>query len=389
MDLDEASTQVETAAQRKFGHRPALDGLRACAVIAVLAFHQDSVSALHLRGGFLGVDIFFVLSGFLITSLLVVEHGSTGGIALRSFWARRARRLLPALLLALLIVAAYCALVAAPADLSRIRADGYGTLLYIQNFRSILFGPIRPPLNHTWSLSIEEQWYLFWPIVLGALLVVTRSQPRRRAPIVFGVALLSMLWTYFLLKHGASFARRYYGTDTRAQSLLVGAALALMQQKVRRTASAKWLLEITGLAGAACIVYFVATSGLSRLLLYRGGLFLFALACAAVIAAAVEPESPILGRALSVRPLRAIGLISYGVYLYHVPVFTWLDGSRAHMHGLALLCLQLLVTFGVAIASFFWLEQPIRRAELAPRTSAVLAVVAVLATLGLFTLATS
>ena len=204
-------------------HQPALDGLRGAAVAGVLLFHAG-----HLRGGYLGVDAFFVLSGFLITSLLLAEGARTGTVALGAFWARRARRLLPALLAVLAFVAVYSLVVASAAERTTIRGDGLATLGYFANWRAIfsgtdywaLFGS-PSPLEHTWSLAIEEQFYLVWPL----LLVAITAAPRRVLALAGGLAIASFVWMQ-VLYDPASPSRVYFGTDTRLASILIGAALA-------------------------------------------------------------------------------------------------------------------------------------------------------------------
>src|SRR2546430_14428904 len=213
-----------------FTYQPALDGLRALAVLGVLLYHAGVSWA---PGGFLGVDAFFVLSGFLITSLLVDEWRTRGRIDFRRFWARRARRLLPALVLVVIAVGAYAVFGARPDELGRIRRDTLGSVLYVANWRQLFessyFAKLATPspLRHTWSLGIEEQWYLVWPL---ALVVMVRVTAGRRwavigmaAALAFGSAALMAV----LFDPGDP-SRVYYGTDTRAQALLLGAVLAFL-----------------------------------------------------------------------------------------------------------------------------------------------------------------
>ena len=209
---------------------PALDGLRALAVVAVMLYH-GGVS--WLPGGFLGVDLFFVLSGYLITTLLVTERARWGSIDLLAFWARRGRRLLPALFLMLIAVAVYAATLAPTNQQATIRGEGLATLLYVSNWWAIVHGHsyfdqfLQPsPLTHTWSLAIEEQWYLLFPVVLS-LLLVRRQVPRWLTWVLAGGALASAAWMAHLFHPGTDPSRAYFGTDSRVQDLFVGAALAI------------------------------------------------------------------------------------------------------------------------------------------------------------------
>ena len=223
-------------------YEPALDGVRAFAVLAVIGYHADVHS---LRGGFLGVDVFFVLSGYLITALLLAEHGDAGRIDVRAFYARRARRLFPALLLVLLGVAAYSGFVAFSGDRGAIRADALASLLYVQNWHLVWSGAsyftafaAPSPLRHLWSLAIEEQFYLVWPLALIALLRVARSSRRVLGAAIVAAALASALLMSAMYHAGSDPSRVYYGTDTRAQELLVGALLAVLLSRSPRVPAA-------------------------------------------------------------------------------------------------------------------------------------------------------
>jgi peptidoglycan/LPS O-acetylase OafA/YrhL len=367
-----------TEAEPRLAYQPALDGLRAFAVVLVLAFHNGQFEPRTgaVRGGFLGVDVFFVLSGYLITTLLLVEQGANGRISLRRFWARRARRLLPAVFIAAVGVLAYAAFVAPAADGSRIRGDILATLLYVQNWHLVLLNTVeRTPLNHAWSLSVEEQWYVLWPLLLVGAALVLRGRMNRLVLVIGGLALASAAWTYVLYRSGASHQRLFYGTDTRAQALLVGALLAVVLRYYKPlVARMGRSLEFAGLAGVVVIIWFVKTSNPASNVLYRGGALVFALACAALIAAAVQAESPILRPVLSLRPLCAIGLVSYGLYLYHYPVYFWLTPERLNMSGAAVVGARIVVTAAIATASYVFIEQPIRRASWRRAPSGALAV---------------
>ena len=390
---------------------PALDGVRALAVLGVLAFH-GGVS--WLPGGFLGVDAFFVLSGFLITSLLLGEWRATGRIALGGFWARRARRLLPALFALVVAVVCLAPVVMPAGSYPGLRGDAISTLLYVANWHFVsagatYFAQAAPPspLTHTWSLAIEEQFYLLWPVVVLVVLTWTR----RLGPLLWVCAagcVASCVEMALLFGGGASLTRLYYGTDTRAQSLLVGATLAVglamladrrdattdpsvawspWSPTSRRTRVALGVLGAVGTTGGAAA--WVGVQGASAFL-YEGGFLLVALSSAAVIASAVCLPEGVLSRVLGAHPLRALGRISYGVYLWHYPLFLWVDAGRTHLHGAALLGLRFLLTVAVSWASFVLLERPVRRGRVlhgrrawiaAPAGVALVAVVAVVTTL--------
>jgi peptidoglycan/LPS O-acetylase OafA/YrhL len=347
-------------------HQPALDGLRGLAVAGVLLFHGG-----HLTGGYLGVDAFFVLSGFLITSLLLAESRTRGRVVLGAFWARRARRLLPALGCVLLFVGLYAAVLAKPTELATIRGDALATIAYVANWRAIatshdywaLFRS-PSPLDHAWSLSIEEQFYVVWPLLVALLLVAsrTRMSARRIRTVAIALAIASFVWSQILFDPNNP-SRVYYGTDTRVASILIGAALAawLASRGEVRSRRVRAGLEVVAIMGFALLMLAWARLSGSSTFLYRGGLFACAVATAVVIAAAVHSRRGPLNRVLSFGPLCALGLISYGVYLWHWPIYVVLDQSRVHLGGWPLLAVQITVTIAIAIVSFHLVERPIRR----------------------------
>ncbi len=369
------------AAAPTIAYVPALDGLRGLAVAAVVAFHVG-----HLKGGYLGVDLFFVLSGFLITSLLLAEAHGTGRVALVRFWERRARRLLPALAVMLVIVAAYARFAAYPSELHRIRGDGIATMLYVANWREVfrqvgywmLF--VSPsPLNHTWSLAIEEQFYLLWPLLFVALVVVLRRRSRSTTALATGVGVLcavlaaASLAATLWIGRNDSWDRVYYGTDTRAFALLVGAALAAVRARSSAvsTGRARRTLETGGLIAFAALMIAWVRLGEESWVLRHGGLAACSVAGALVIAAASHARRGPLAKALAWTPLRWLGLISYGVYLYHWPVIVWLDAKATGLSGASLIALQIVVTLTIAIASYHLVEQPIRHSRTWPRLTTI------------------
>jgi len=372
-------------------YEPALDGLRGIAVGAVLLYHGGVT---WMRGGFLGVDVFFVLSGYLITTLLLVEWGRTRDIRLGRFWLRRARRLLPALGLVLSGVAVYAAFIADRSQLASIRADAFSAIGYVANWRFVLSGQgyfeeftAPSPLRHVWSLAIEEQFYLLWPfIVLGLL----RWRPKLRflTRLFAGSALASALLMAVLFRADRDPSRVYYGTDTRAQALLIGAALAAALLAARQRSGKRPLRAVplvrAGLAGAGALTLMLIAVRDTSAWMYRGGYLLAAVATAAVICAAVQPRRNVVRAMLSPTPLRAVGKVSYGLYLWHWPVYLTVTEERFGLGGTALLMVRLLVTGALAVASYFLVELPIRHgAWPALRRRALVVVPAVAAAIAL------
>jgi peptidoglycan/LPS O-acetylase OafA/YrhL len=354
-------------------HLPALDGLRAFAVAGVLCYHGSLDWA---QGGFLGVDMFFVLSGFLITTLLLRERQDTGGIAVGAFWLRRARRLLPALALLIVIVVAYAMFLAAPQELRTIRSDALASIGYVANWRFIFSGgsyfaqfQAPSPLRHVWSLAIEEQFYLIWPLIVMAVLYVRNGSTRALAVVASAMLVGSAVLMTVMYQPGRDPSRVYYGTDTRAQSLLVGALLAmlLLRRPVVEGRVARIGLQVAGLVAAAGLAAMWVSISDHADALYRGGFLLEALLVAVVITAVIQPRSGPLGALLSIGWIRWIGLVSYGVYLYHWPVYVALDEQRMGLDGYALFALRVAVTFAIAAASYYLVEMPIRRGELSRR----------------------
>jgi peptidoglycan/LPS O-acetylase OafA/YrhL len=376
---------------------PALDGVRAMAVLAVMAFHGGVP---WLPGGYLGVDTFFVLSGFLITTLLLEEWGRIQTVRLASFWARRARRLLPALVLLVVFVAAFVAFALPPGTYPDLRLDALSALLYVANWHFVLVGsnyfaqtgPVSP-LTHTWSLGIEEQFYLVWPLLVLGVLRLTRRLWVLLAVCVGG-ALASGAEMALLFRAGASTSRLYYGTDTHAQSLLVGAALGVALLLAGRrlggggapggegrggaggvggaivrlpwdvAASGRTLLSVAGIAGLLGTAVLWWRLGGTAPFLYEGGFLVAAVATAGVVVSVVCVPGSLLARLLSLGPLRFLGRISYGLYLWHYPLFLWIDGARTGLVGYPLLGVRSAVTVAAATVSYYAVERPIRRGNL-------------------------
>jgi peptidoglycan/LPS O-acetylase OafA/YrhL/lysophospholipase L1-like esterase len=349
-------------------HLPALDGLRAAAVIAVLIFHAG-----YLQGGFLGVDLFFALSGFLITSLLIRDATSSDGtgIVLGTFWGRRFRRLLPAVFTMITVVALWAWIFGSGADLAGVQDDGPWAVAYLANWHFIAESGgywesfAQPSMfDHLWSLAIEEQFYLLWPIVLVAIWKWSSRPTRTLLVLTVSAVALSFL-SMILLYDGVEPTRVYMGTDTRAASLLVG-ALAATEPARRLARRAVVLLgDRTGMAIAALVVFvgwsWFAIDGASSGLLYRGGLLVHSIACAVIISLVVALDRGWLVRGFALRPLVWIGVLSYGLYLWHWPVYIVLSPERTGLDGVALLAVRLGASALIAYTSFRLVEDPIRR----------------------------
>src|SRR6266568_6454696 len=380
---------------QRYPYQPALDGIRAVAVSGVVLFHFGVGVA---GGGFLGVDIFLALSGFLITTMLLREFASSRRIAIGAFYGRRARRLLPALFLVVVAVALYGHFYADQLQLLKLRWDTLASLFYTANWRFIASGAgyfehfaAPSPVGHLWSLAIEEQWYLVWPLVVTGLLFVfgppVGRQRRKWIVVTLGLAALSAVTMAALVKD-ANVNRVYYGTDTRAQTLLIGAALAMILHARSLSARTQRWLDATGLVGLfGCIALFT-TVGAADTWIYRGGFALTAVTATALIAGAAGPSNGWTRRVLSLPPLPELGRISYGLYLWHWPVVVFLTQGRTGLSGAALFFVRLATTLLAAIASYELVEQPIRHHRWPLRRAAITTGAAIVATASLIVVAT-
>jgi len=349
-------------------YMPGLDGLRAFAVGGVLLYHAGVT---WMPGGFLGVDLFFVLSGYLITSLLLTEFGRTGRIDRKRFWLGRARRLLPAAML----VIAVCLIVAAvflPSQLADARADAVSSIFYVNNWHQVFadrsyfatFG--RPSLfQHLWSLAVEEQFYLVWPLLLTFML--TRlSRGQVVALTAAGLVLSAVLMAVIYDPH-VDASRVYYGTDTRAAPLLAGALLAFAWPPQRFTGApgrgAVVVLDALGAIGLGVLVWAMVGWHDYDQGLFRGGFLVAELATVLLIAALVHPAAHI-GRLFGVAPMRWIGQRSYGIYLWHWPVMALSrPGVDVHASRPLIIAGQIALTIAIAALSYRYLEMPVRRGE--------------------------
>jgi peptidoglycan/LPS O-acetylase OafA/YrhL len=354
-------------AHKPSGYLPALDGLRAISVVAVLLYHADM---LWIPGGFLGVEVFFVISGYLITMLLVREHTKTTTISLRDFWLRRARRLLAAVY-ALLASVSLVVLLFYREDASKLAGQVWAALAYVTNWfliasdQSYFAAVERPPVfQHLWSLAIEEQFYLVWPVVVLGLLTVFRHRVLPMAAVIAAGAVASLVWMAVLFEPAVDPSRVYYGTDTRASGLLLGAALALLW-----TPGHLWhgddeiktvTLDLAGLLSLAVIGWCFWSIEEMDAFLYRGGFAVLSVATCVAIAAAVHPGT-VLGRLLGHSALVWVGKRSYSLYLWHWPIFVYTRPEIDQpLTTYPTLVVRFALTVLVAEASYRFIEVPIR-----------------------------
>ena len=384
----DARNETVTPSQTRHSYLPGIDGLRAVAVMAVLFYHAEMT---WMPGGFLGVEVFFVISGYLITGLLVAEWRKTGGINLGRFWFRRARRLLPAVFALLIAVLAF-AVIFLPGEVASLRFDALAAAFYVSNWFQIFshksyFEAIGRPslLRHLWSLAVEEQFYLVWPVVLVLFLgIVSRLKPSpsakpdaasqgkghsqyRAALTIFAIAgaVASALLMATLYNPDVDPSRIYYGTDTRAAGFLIGATLAMLLPATQAEQAAPlrfgWLLDVIGVISlAALTAIFVLVSEINPYL-YLGGFAVVAVCTVAAIFATVRNGSHLFTRFLSLPVIRWIGLRSYSIYLWHWPIFAVTRPQLdIQLDGLPLMLLRLALTAICAELSYRFIERPIR-----------------------------
>ena len=344
---------------------PGIDALRAIAVLAVFLYHAGVG---WMPGGFLGVDVFFVISGYLITSLLLSERRRTGRVRLGQFWLRRARRLLPAVGV-LIAVTMIVAAIVEPDRLTDLRGDAISSLAYVANWHFIFghqsyFDQFQRPslFRHLWSLSVEEQFYLFWPIVFAAGMSLFGRKRLALGVLAGAAASLALMWVLF---DPTDASRVYYGTDTHAAGLLIGVALALVWApwQLRRAKPGRWCGPALDAIGVVALAY-LALSFLHvhdyDLALYHGGYLWIALASAAAIAVFAHPSAR-LGGLLAQPPLVWLGLRSYSFYLWHWPVLALTrPGLDVSLPRGVLIPLQLLVALALADLSYRFVELPFR-----------------------------
>ena len=363
----------------RFAYQPALDGLRALAVVAVLLFHGQ-VS--WMRGGYVGVSVFFTLSGFLITSLLIREGRRTGRVDAAAFYARRARRLLPASVVCLVGVGAVVALGGFD-GVPHLRRDLVGSVLQVANWVQLRSGTSYAdlfsqangrtnPLDHYWSLAVEEQFYWVWPLALTGFVALSR---RLRASLVSVLAVVALVFVGAapVIAHVWGPDAAYWATPARVGEILTGAVAAALVADGRVPRWTARVAPLCLLAIAFACWRLPAASGPAY-----DGLFPLLSVVTALLLLGLQADGP-LRRALAWRPLVLIGMVSYGLYLFHWPIYAVLDEGRVGHGGAVLLLVRLVATFVAAPISYLLIERPVRRATWAPRRTLVLGAVVTLA----------
>jgi peptidoglycan/LPS O-acetylase OafA/YrhL len=378
VDTIDAAPVSAPPAGRALGYTPALDGLRGLAVLAIIVYHTE-IRGTH--GTFLGVSTFFTLSGFLLTTITLADHRRTGRVAVGRFYARRARRLLPAALVTILVAGALTLAWGTSTQVANLRGDALSALFYVGNWHLILdgqsYGAIfqTPSLyTHFWSLGIEEQFYLAFPLALALGLRAGRGSRRALAAGLVVIVVASTAWSAHLVGTAGGIDRAFFGTDTRIAELAVGCLLALWWARTPEvTGRAARALQGAGVAALVAILVVWHVASRDDEFLYRGGLALYAVLSALVILAAVQPRG-LIPRVLGVRPLVAMGAISYGAYLIHWPLMVVIR-QQTSFGAVGRLIVVLPLTIVLAAASARWVERPVRTggwppARVAPRVAA-------------------
>ena len=389
--------RAEAGERKRLPYLPALDGIRGIGVIVVVMWHAH-VSWLT-DGALFVLETFFVLSGFLITSLFMVERHNTGRISLKRFWHRRARRLLPAFVPMFVIVTLYAAWVAKPTELNQIRGDGITSAMYVSNWWFIFSGQSyfegfgQPsPFRHTWSLSVEEQFYLLIAVVVFLSFRKWGAYRKAYMWIAFAGAAASALWmailarfgqlvtdgyaplgidpdslpswaqTFFNFQATGDFSRLYYGTDTRLQGSLVGVATAFFVARIDLHKIKPRTYEILAVIGIGGQIFgWLAIQGEGLAWLYYGGFFVWDLIVACSILAMLSPHGTRIGTWISWKPIVWLGGLSYSIYVLHWPIFVWIDAwFRTELDFFWLTTLKMAVMLGVSYLSFRFFENPIR-----------------------------
>lgn len=354
--------------EKSFRYIPGFDGLRALAVLSVIAYHLNLPFA---AGGFLGVTVFFVLSGFLITSLLAWEWNHSETIDLKHFWIRRAKRLLPAMFLLLIVLNLFIPLFQ-PELVTNLHKDTIAAIFYYSNWHYIFrdlsyfesFG-ITSLLTHFWSLAIEEQFYIIWALVILFLFKFVKNKKTAFLLIMIG-ALLSAVWMMLLYKPHLDPSRVYYGTDTRMFSLLIGSSFALLFPSEQLTSNVnnvrKWTFEIMGIIGITAFLLMVIYTNQYGSFVYQGGMLLLSFTTALLVLALAIPYTVIANKIMGTKLLKWIGIRSYGIYLWHYPVIILMN-SEVNTGGIdyVKITFEIALIFILASLSYTFVEKPIRQ----------------------------
>lgn len=339
-----------------FGYRAELDGVRAIGVLLVMVAH----SGYQAGNGYFGVELFFALSGYLITALLLREFAREGRIDFRVFYLKRAYRLLPALFAVLAAVGLFAVTLADADDRPGIGTGLWSSAIYVSNWVRA-FGTDLEHLGHTWSLAIEEQFYLVWPPLLG-LMLVRRWPMRRIAGVVAAIVVAVILWRHQVHSNGATWERTYSGFDTRgSDTLMAGALLAIVEFTTPITAAMRRVATVAGVLACAAIALTVTEAIPWTPLIWEDGWSFSALICLAAVSWVVLAPTPLLTRCLSLSPMVWIGVRSYGLYLWHYPIFRMLEPLKDRYGNSVYGPVAWALSFAVAALSFRLIEQPFLR----------------------------
>ncbi|ULG72065.1 acyltransferase family protein [Macrococcus brunensis] len=354
-----------TSTKKDTQYLPGLDGLRAIAVIAIIIFHLNPK---FLPGGFLGVDTFFIISGYLITTILLKEYRETGSVNLFKFYTKRIKRLFPAIWFLLVTLFAYC-LLFEQSILHQLKKDIIAAFFYVSNWWYIFdkvdyFQALEPrPLQHLWSLAIEEQFYIFFPLIL---LVLLKKFSRRTAIITFTVlAVISAIWMAVLYHPGMQVSRLYFGTDTRLQTMLLGVLLAFIWPafRLKREVPPAMRVTISAIGIINFVILLISFTQITEAtgFLYQGGFFILGLITISTIASCVHPGS-LLKQLLSLPFLTYIGRLSYSLYLWHFPVIVMVEHHfvKGQVPFYAYI-IEIALTILFAWFSYEFIETPFRR----------------------------
>ncbi|MEZ5142279.1 MAG: acyltransferase family protein [Acidimicrobiales bacterium] len=422
-ELRRAEQDEERAEKRRFPYLPGFDGIRGIGVVLMLLWHAQVT---WIGDGTLFVlELFFVLSGFLITSLFIVEHHNTDRIDLKRFWTRRFRRLFPALIGIFPLVAVYAAWFASQVELSKIRGDGISSILYFSNWYFIFSGSsyfegfaTPSPFRHTWSLSIEEQFYLMVALVVAFGFVKWGHHRKRWMYGALAISIASALWMALLTRIGQLTAeglwpfgidpdslpegvriffnfqgtgdpsRVYYGTDTRLQGSMMGVFMAFLLIRLDLSKLKNWMVEAASVVGILGLLAMFLLIPKNSGWIYYGGFFLADVLTALAIVSLMAPHKPLIVRGLGWKPFVYVGTLSYSIYVWHWPIFVFLDESRIPVRGWQFDAVRIGASFVVGFVSFKLYENPIRIRGLRDNRRRLAAAVSIVVVIAGFLLAT-